>query len=107
MATNDAPSSSPPPREDQPSGAPRPKPWRTEGLPKGKGPAAGWRPSRTAVAWLIAYALLFGLVTMQDRVAKPHAVSYTEFKAQVASGNVSAVFARGSTIEGELKKPAP
>src|SRR6185295_6224841 len=44
---------------------------------------------------------------MQDRVSKPHAVSYTDFKAQVAAGNVSAVFARGSTIEGELKKPAP
>jgi cell division protease FtsH len=44
---------------------------------------------------------------MQDRLARPQAVSYTEFKAQVAAGNVEDVFARGDTIEGELKKPAP
>src|SRR6185503_11451938 len=105
MTKNNAPSSASPPHEDQSSDTPRPKPWRTEGLPKGQG--TKWRPSRNNVVWLIGYALLFGLVTMQDRVSKPHAVSYTDFKAQVAAGNVSAVFARGSTIEGELKKPAP
>jgi cell division protease FtsH len=51
--------------------------------------------------------LLFGLLTMQDRMARPESVAYTEFKAQVATGNVGEVFARGDTIEGALKKPAP
>ena len=44
---------------------------------------------------------------MQDRQSGPQAVSYTEFKAQVKAANVREAFARGSTIEGVLKTPAP
>src|SRR5262249_1162090 len=40
-------------------------------------------------------------------LARPEAVAYTEFKSQVAAGNVSEVFARGDTIEGALKTAAP
>ena len=50
---------------------------------------------------------LFGMFTYQDRLSEPEAVSYTEFKAQVARKNVAEVFARGDTIQGELKKAAP
>ena len=40
-------------------------------------------------------------------MSEPEAVPYTEFKAQVANKNVTEIFARGDTIEGELKKAVP
>jgi cell division protease FtsH len=90
---------------------PRSRPWRTEGLPKGppeKGQAGKKRPAWTVWAgWMLAYLLLFGVFTLQDRLAGPQAIPYTEFKAQVGKGNVAQVFARGNTIQGELKQPAP
>jgi cell division protease FtsH len=57
--------------------------------------------------WLVGYLLLFGILTVQDRMSGPSAVSYTEFKSQVTNKNVREVFARGDSIEGELKKAAP
>jgi cell division protease FtsH len=47
------------------------------------------------------------VLTLQDRIAGPQAVPYTEFKVQVASRNVQEVFARGNTIQGALKQPKP
>src|SRR5262245_36540762 len=94
-------------RDGRPISQPPPRPWRTEGLPKGQQPKR--HPSRWLIlaAWLLGYAVFFGLLTLQDRMSGPQAVPYTEFKAQVANKNVSEVFARGNTIEGALKKPAP
>ena len=46
-------------------------------------------------------------MTVQDRMASPETVPYTEFKSQVANANIDEVFARGNTIEGALKKAAP
>src|SRR4029453_2999738 len=37
----------------------------------------------------------------------PQPVPYTEFKIQVANRNVGELFARGDSIEGQLKKAAP
>jgi cell division protease FtsH len=54
-------------------------------------------------AWLLAYLVLFGAFELQDRLSGPQAVAYTEFKRQVAAKNVTQVFARGDSIEGELK----
>jgi cell division protease FtsH len=51
--------------------------------------------------------LLFGVLTVQDRLSGPRAVPYTEFKHQVAAKNVNEVFARGDSIEGQLKKAVP
>jgi cell division protease FtsH len=106
--TKPAPSPRP---EPQGTDEPRPRPWRTEGLPKGqpaKGQPGKGRPAWTVWAgWLLAYLLLFGVFTLQDRLAGPQAVPYTEFKAQVAKGNVTEVFARGNTIQGALKQAAP
>jgi cell division protease FtsH len=50
------------------------------------------------------YLLLFGVLTVQDRLSGPQAVPYTEFKTQVTNNNVAELFARGDSIEGELKK---
>src|ERR687898_278653 len=74
------------------------RPWRTEGLPKGQPanePGKRRPPWTVWVGWLLAYLLLFGVFTLQDRLAGPQAVPYTEFKAQVGKGNVTEVFARG------------
>ena len=54
--------------------------------------------------WLVGYLLLFGVLTVQDRLSGPQPVPYTEFKTQVADKNVAEVFARGDSIEGQLKK---
>jgi cell division protease FtsH len=101
-----APNTAPPPNPPlvgQPPDQPTPRPWRIEGLPKS--------PKRRRwigiAAWVIGNLVLFGLLTMQDRMAAPEALSYTEFKHQVAAGNVAEVFARGDTIEGKLKNAAP
>ena len=98
------------PRESPPSNSPprqQPqRPWRAEGLPKGEPPKP--RPRWiTSAAWIVGYLLLFGLLTLQDRLSGPQAVPYTEFKGQVAGKNVQEVFARGDSIEGQLKKAAP
>src|SRR5215510_14096879 len=84
---------------------PHRRPWRTEGLPKEQSPKR--RRWIGLAVWALGYLILFGLLTMQDRLARPEAVAYTEFKAQVVAGNVAEVFARGDTIEGVLKTAAP
>jgi cell division protease FtsH len=89
-----------PPRNQAPQ-----KPWRTEGLPPRQAEKPRLRRSTVAV-WLVGYLLLFGMLTVQDRLAGPQPVPYTEFKNQVANKNVGALFARGNSIQGELKKAA-
>src|SRR6266536_3506480 len=79
------------------------RPWRTEGLPKSPGPAPKRRWIAMA-AWFVGYLVLFGILTLQDRLSGPQPVPYTEFKSQVGNRNVAGVFARGNSIEGELKK---
>jgi cell division protease FtsH len=96
-----------PARRDEPPPEQRPlRPWRTEGLPKPQPPQRR-RTWITWAIWLLGYIVFFGLLTLQDRMAGPQAIPYTEFKIQVANKNVSEVFARGNTIQGALRKPAP
>ena len=98
------------PPAEQPPATPPPQrsatPWRTEGLPKGQ-PPNRQRAWITGAAWLIGYLLLFGTFTLQDQLSGPQAIPYTEFKSQVVGKNVGALFARGDSIQGELKKAAP
>ena len=55
---------------------------------------------------LVGYPLLFGLLTWQD-TGNAREISYTEFQAQVEARNVAEIFARGDSIEGELRTAAP
>jgi cell division protease FtsH len=55
---------------------------------------------------MVGYLVLFGMLQVQDWLAGPQPIPYTEFKNQVASKNVGALFAQGNSIQGELKKPA-
>jgi cell division protease FtsH len=88
-------------------GAPPPgRPWRTEGLPASQPPKQ--RPRWVTLAiWGASYLLLFGTLTVQDRLSGPQPVPYTEFKTQVSNENVAELFARGDSIEGQLKKAVP
>jgi cell division protease FtsH len=51
--------------------------------------------------------VLFGVLTIQDRLSGPQPVPYTEFKTQVAKKNVAELFARGDSIQGQLRNAAP
>jgi cell division protease FtsH len=94
-------------RERQPSSSstepPPSRPWRTEGLPKGQPtkPRPRWL---TMAIWVVGYLILLGVLTVQDRLAGPQPVPYTDFKSQVTDKNVAELFARGDSIEGQLKK---
>src|SRR5690606_12542851 len=55
----------------------------------------------------VGYLILFGIFTVQDELWGPEAGSYTEFKKEVAGRNVGDLVARGISIQGELKTPAP
>jgi cell division protease FtsH len=80
--------------------------WRTEGIPQK--PTPKQRPRWiAAVPWLVGYLLWFGVLTVQDRRSGPQTVPYTEFKSQVANNNVAELFARGDSIEGQLKNAVP
>jgi cell division protease FtsH len=57
-----------------------------------------------AATWVVGYLLLFGVLTVQDRLSGPQAIPYSDFKTQVANKNVAELFARGDSIEGELRK---
>jgi len=104
-AQQQASGGSPSPQPGRKPEEPAARPWRTEGLPKGQ-PAPPRRRWPMLATFFLGYLVLFGLVTMQDRMSGPEAVSYTDFKAQVTRKNVREIFSRGDTIEGELKEPA-
>ena len=82
------------------------QPWRTEGIPPKQPPPRrrGWIGP---AVMLLGYLVFFGIVTLQDRMSGPQAISYTEFKNQVGNKNVGEVFARGDSIEGSVKKEPP
>jgi cell division protease FtsH len=95
-------------------GQPPAPPWRTEGLPPGApgssatpGPKPKWNWTRFLIRALVIYAAVFAFLTIQDRMSGPLAISYTEFDKQVEAGNIAEVFARGHSIQGELRSPKP
>ena len=104
-STPDGPQDGRPP--DGSTEPPPARPWRTEGLPK-KGTPPPPKPRWVTLAiWGVGYLVLFTVLTVQDRLAGPQAVPYTEFRTQVVARNVAELFARGDSIEGQLKKAVP
>lgn len=82
-----------------------PRPWHTEGMPKDDKKK---KPKRW-IFWICAaalFALIWGLMSWQDARNAPPTIAYTEFSAQVDAGNVKEIYAKGDTIQGELKSPA-
>jgi cell division protease FtsH len=73
-------------------------------------PPAGQPPQRRWLRFalgLLVYLIFFSVLTVQDWIEGPDAVPYTEFKKQVAAQNIAEVFARGDSIQGGLRQPAP
>jgi cell division protease FtsH len=86
------------PKQDEPTN----QPWRTEGLPPKPSPPGRSRWIVGAIL-VVGYLISFAVLTVQDQLNGPQAVSYTEFKTQVDAHNVAEIFTRGDSIEGSLK----
>ena len=73
-----------PPQPERPAS----RPWRAEGLPPGNTGDAPTPPRRDwwrfALRGLVIYAIVFGLLTLQDRLDGPQTITYSEFSQQVA-----------------------
>ncbi|HEY0707628.1 MAG TPA: ATP-dependent zinc metalloprotease FtsH [Polyangia bacterium] len=88
------------------------RPWRTEGLPAEGGdpaqpPRRKWNWSKIGTRLLVGYLVVFALLTLQDRQNEAPTIPYSEFNAQVETGNVAELFARGQTIQGKLRQAKP
>lgn len=83
-------------------------PWRSEGAPPAPPPKkrmpGGWRG--LILTALIVY-LIANLVLSFFNEGDEPTISYTEFSKQVANGNVSKIYSKGDSIQGELKTEQP
>ncbi|MVO89932.1 ATP-dependent zinc metalloprotease FtsH [Streptomyces sp. p1417] len=84
------------------------QPWRSEGAPEPaptpppkRRPPGGW--GGLVLAALVVY-LLANLVLSFFGDGDEPTISYTEFSKQVDSGNVSKIYSKGDSIQGQLKK---
>ncbi|WP_406441039.1 ATP-dependent zinc metalloprotease FtsH [Streptomyces sp. NBC_00631] len=85
------------------------QPWRTEGAPEeppkppngGRKMHGGWW--RLIVTALVVYLLANLVLSYFDQENEP-TISYTEFSSQVDAGNVEKIYAKGDSIQGQLKK---
>ena len=85
------------------------RPWRTEGLPEqgAEPPRRKWSWWSIAARAFLVYAVIFGLLTLQDRLNEPETISYSELTRQVEANNVTEIFARGQSIQGTLREAKP
>ncbi|MGY5055846.1 ATP-dependent zinc metalloprotease FtsH [Streptomyces sp. 900105755] len=85
------------------------QPWRTEGAPEeppkppngGRRMHGGWW--RLIVTALVVYLLANLVLSYFDQANEP-TISYTEFSKQVNAGNVEKIYAKGDSIQGQLKR---
>src|SRR2546422_5275102 len=90
-------SSGPPPRKGRPPRMPQRK----------SAPFGPARPIRTALLWLILVLGVILFVQIYGEIkAKTHEIPYSEFLAQVDSGNLKAVTIVDREVVGELKQSA-
>jgi cell division protease FtsH len=80
------------------------QPWRSEGAPPPRKMPGGW--AGLILTALVVFLAANLLLSFFGGGGGP-AISYTEFSKQVRNGNVSKIYARGDTIQGELKREAP
>ncbi|MGV9313135.1 ATP-dependent zinc metalloprotease FtsH [Streptomyces sp. NPDC003691] len=83
--------------------------WRSEGAPpspppRKKRPGGWWGLVLTAV---VVYLVISLVISLFRSGGKEPTVSYTEFSRQAAAGNISKIYSKDESIEGELKKKAP
>ncbi|MBL1085028.1 ATP-dependent zinc metalloprotease FtsH [Streptomyces actinomycinicus] len=84
------------------------QPWRTEGAPEeppqppgGRRIRGGWW--RLILTALVVYLIANLVLSYFDQADEP-TISYTEFSRQVNDGNVEKIYAKGDSIQGQLKK---
>ncbi|MFI9252724.1 ATP-dependent zinc metalloprotease FtsH [Streptomyces sp. NPDC053069] len=85
------------------------QPWRTEGAPDeppqqppgGRRMRGGWW--RLVVTALVVYLIANLVLSYFDQANEP-TISYTEFSKQVNDGNVAKIYAKGDSIQGQLRK---
>ncbi|KUN01629.1 cell division protein FtsH [Streptomyces yokosukanensis] len=85
------------------------QPWRTEGAPDeppqqspgGRRMRGGW--GRLIITALVVYLIANLVLSYFDQANEP-TISYTEFSKQVNDGNVAKIYAKGDSIQGQLKK---
>ncbi|MFC9925142.1 ATP-dependent zinc metalloprotease FtsH [Streptomyces sp. NPDC127190] len=85
------------------------QPWRTEGAPDepppqspgGRRMRGGWW--RLALTALVVFLIANVVLSYFDQATEP-TISYTEFTKQVNDGNVAKIYAKGDSIQGQLKK---
>ncbi|MFJ4469411.1 ATP-dependent zinc metalloprotease FtsH [Streptomyces sp. NPDC089424] len=84
------------------------QPWRTEGTPEDSPRSpSGWRKMPggwwgLAVTALVVFLIANVVLSFLDE--EEPTISYTAFSKQVDAGNVSKIYAKGDSIQGELKK---
>jgi cell division protease FtsH len=82
-------------------------PWRVEGAPpdNGRQKPPDWRRLTRRLWWIAALFLLVNWLVMSVLLSPQRTtVSYTFFRQQVQSGNVTEITSTGDTIEGEFRK---
>ncbi|MFB6781518.1 ATP-dependent zinc metalloprotease FtsH [Streptomyces sp. NPDC056352] len=83
------------------------QPWRSEGAPppkpQGRKMPGGW--GRLLLTALAVY-LITNLVLSFFNGRNEPTIAYTEFSKQVTAGNVSKIYSKGDSIQGQLKKEA-
>ncbi|MEV0422398.1 ATP-dependent zinc metalloprotease FtsH [Streptosporangium canum] len=95
------------PNAEGPDRDDEPKPWRSEGLPSGppapQRPKINWR--RFLITLLAVYAGFFLISSFFD-TGGTETVSYTQFTRQVQAKNVKDIYAKGYSVQGDLKSAA-
>ncbi|MGW3656805.1 ATP-dependent zinc metalloprotease FtsH [Streptomyces sp. NPDC005151] len=83
------------------------QPWRSEGAPpptpQGRKMPGGW--GRLLLTALAVY-LIANLVLSFFNGRNEPTIAYTEFSKQVTAGNVSKIYSKGDSIQGQLRKEA-
>jgi len=75
-----------------------------------QGPTGPTNPLRRARWWLLIVGLLvanWAIGSFLTAEEGPTTIAYTQFLAQLDAGNVTRISAKGDTIQGELRTPAP
>jgi cell division protease FtsH len=78
-------------------------PARPPRLPPGVNPAARMPPRRSLAIFFVILLINYLLMRFLFPGEQPVTVPYTEFRQQVAADNVTAIYSRGTTIEGRFK----
>src|SRR5438067_1563467 len=75
------------------------------GTAPGRGPFGRMPPRRSLGVFALLFLVNYLLMRFLFPGEQPVTVPYTEFRQQVAAGNVVALYSRGTALEGRFRKP--